>query len=73
MVVGPPHDGATLRSVQLVSLSPRAVLLVTVLSNGSVEDHHLEQDDDVSETAVNAASAHQIGRASCRERVCLYV
>jgi len=44
--------------VQLVSLAPRAVLLVTVLSNGSVEDEHLELDDDVAESTVNAASAH---------------
>src|SRR5262245_62540323 len=58
VVVGPPHEGATLRSVQLVSLSPRAVLLVTVLSNGSVEDEHLEPDDEASEATVNAASAH---------------
>jgi heat-inducible transcriptional repressor len=58
VVVGPPHEGATLRSVQLVALSPRAVLLVTVLSNGSVEDHHLERDDDTTEATVNAASAH---------------
>jgi heat-inducible transcriptional repressor len=58
VVVGPPHEGATLRSVQLVSLSPRAVLLVTVLSNGSVEDHHLEQDVDTTESTVNSASAH---------------
>jgi heat-inducible transcriptional repressor len=58
VVVGPPHEGAALRSVQLVSLSPRVVLLVVVLSNGSVEDHHLEPDADAAETTVNAASAH---------------
>jgi heat-inducible transcriptional repressor len=58
VVIGPPHEGATLRSVQLVSLSPRAVLLVTVLSNGSVEDQHFEPDDDAAESTVNAASAH---------------
>ncbi len=61
VVVGPPHEGATLRSVQLVSLSPRAVLLVSVLSNGSVEDQHLEPDDEASEATVNAASAHLAG------------
>jgi heat-inducible transcriptional repressor len=69
VVVGPPHEGATLASVQLVSLSPRAVLLVVVLSNGSVEDHHLEPDADAAETTVNAASAHLRGTPSARRRV----
>src|SRR5262245_16659802 len=58
VVVGPPHGSATIRSVQLVSLAPRAVLLVIVQSSGGVEDHHLEPDDDTPETTVNAASAH---------------
>ncbi len=57
-MVAPPHESASVRSVQLVSLAPRVVLLVTVLSNGSVEDEHLELDDDVPESTVNAASAH---------------
>jgi heat-inducible transcriptional repressor len=58
VVIGPAHETAVLRSVQLVSLAPRTVLLVTVTSNGSVEQHHLDTDQDVSETAVSAATAH---------------
>src|SRR5204863_3691889 len=52
------HESAVLRSVQLVSLSPRSILLVTVTSNGSVEQYHLDTDSDVSEAAVSAATAH---------------
>jgi heat-inducible transcriptional repressor len=58
VVIGPAHETAVLRSVQLVSLAPRTVLLVTVTSNGSVEQHHLDTDSDVSEAAVSASTAH---------------
>src|SRR5579863_8783809 len=51
VVVGPSHESATLRAVQLVSLSPRVALLVVVLSDGSVEkrtiDLSTDTDDDV--------------------------
>jgi heat-inducible transcriptional repressor len=57
MVVGPQADAATVRSVQLVLLHPRTVLLVTVLSSGTVEKQVLELDDDVDEASVAAASA----------------
>jgi len=36
VVVGPYHDRATVRSVQLVSLTGRVVLMVVVLSDGAV-------------------------------------
>jgi heat-inducible transcriptional repressor len=55
VVVGPPHEVATIKSVQLVSLTPRVVLAVLVLSNGAVEKHTLELDHDVDELVVNAA------------------
>jgi heat-inducible transcriptional repressor len=55
VVVGPPHEVATVKSVQLVSLAPRVVLAVVVLSNGAVEKHTLELDEDADELAVNAA------------------
>jgi heat-inducible transcriptional repressor len=58
VVVGPGHEAATLRSVQLVPLSARVVLLVTVLSNGSVEDRTLELDHDVTDARAAAATAH---------------
>ena len=53
VVLGPPYDAAVVRSVQLVSLAPRVVLLVVVLANGVVEKHTLElgaelTDDDVA-------------------------
>jgi len=57
MVVGPPPDAATLRSVQLVSLQPRVVLAVAVLSNGAVEKSVLTLDDDVDDARVGAANA----------------
>src|SRR5215211_5835606 len=58
VVIGPAHETATLRSVQLVSLAPRVILLVMVASNGNVEQHHLDPDHDLSEATVSAASAH---------------
>jgi heat-inducible transcriptional repressor len=61
VVVGPPHEVATVRSLQLVSLTPRVVLAVLVLSNGAIEKHTLELDDDVDELVVNAAGVKLAG------------
>jgi heat-inducible transcriptional repressor len=58
VVVGPAHERATIRSVQLVGLGPRVVLLVAILSNGSVEKRTIELDEDVDEMAVTRATAH---------------
>lgn len=58
VVVGPQHERASIRSVQLVGLTDRLVLLVVVLSNGVVEKHTIEVDDPVDEVRVAAASAH---------------
>ncbi|MCU0311150.1 MAG: heat-inducible transcriptional repressor HrcA [Acidimicrobiales bacterium] len=55
VVVGPPHEVATIKSVQLVSLAPRVVLAVLVLSNGALEKHTIDLDGDVDELVVNAA------------------
>lgn len=57
MVVGPPGDAATLRSVQLVSLQPRVILAVAVLSNGVVEKSVVTLDEDVDDARVGAANA----------------
>lgn len=64
VVVGPAPTEATVRSVQVVSLTHAAALLVVVLSNGVVEKHHLdladagpEVADGVGEERVAAASA----------------
>jgi len=56
VIVGPSHDSATIRSVQLVTLEPGRVLLVLVLSSGTVERHDLEVDSGVDEDVVARAS-----------------
>lgn len=58
VVVGPPHDVALVRSVQLVDLNDRLVLVVAVLSNGVVEKHTIEFPDAVPASVLAAASAH---------------
>ncbi len=57
VVVGSPHEVATVKSVHLVQLVPRVVLAVVVLSSGAVEKHTIELDSDVDELVVNAAGA----------------
>jgi heat-inducible transcriptional repressor len=61
VVVGPPHEVATVRSVQLVSLAPRVALIVAVLSNGAIEKHAVDLADDADELTVNAAGARLAG------------
>jgi heat-inducible transcriptional repressor len=56
VVVGPPHQAATIRSVQVVGLAPRVALLVAVLSNGVIEKRTLELDDDIDPNCLEAAS-----------------
>ena len=56
LVVGPAAEQATIRSVQLVSLSSRIVLAVTVLSNGGVERHTIELGAELTEEQVAAGS-----------------
>jgi heat-inducible transcriptional repressor len=58
VVVGPPHEVATIRSIQLVSLGSRVALLVAVLSNGAVEKRTIELPAESGEDRVAAASAH---------------
>ena len=58
VVVGPAHEQATVRSVQIVGLAPRIVLMVAVLSNGAVEKRTIELDQDVDEVSVTRAAAH---------------
>ena len=55
VVVPPPTEAATIRSVQLVSLTPRVALLVVVLSNGVIDKHTLEFDADVDDIVLGAA------------------
>jgi heat-inducible transcriptional repressor len=70
VVVGPSHDAATIRSVQVVGLGPHTALLVVVLSDGAVEKGTIELDRDVDENVLAAASrllAPGKGRATFAE------
>lgn len=57
VVVGPPAESAVVRSAQIVALQPRVLLVVAVLSNGSVEKQTLTLDADTDDATVAAASA----------------
>jgi heat-inducible transcriptional repressor len=58
LVVGPPVDRATVRSVQVVSLSAHVAMVVVVLSNGTVRNETVEFADEVPEGRLAAATAH---------------
>ena len=58
VVVGPPHQAASVRSVQVVGLAPHVALVVAVLSNGVVEKRTVELSEDVDDTRLAAATAH---------------
>jgi heat-inducible transcriptional repressor len=58
VILGPAAEQATVRSMQMVSLSPRSAMVVAVLSNGSVESEKVEFDVDVAESRCVSASAH---------------
>ena len=57
VVVGPSHESATIRSVQLVGLSPLHALLVVVLSDGAVEKRTIDLEIEVSEETLATANA----------------
>src|ERR1019366_9440019 len=65
MVVGPSHESATVRSVQLVGLGPRLVLLVVVLADGAVQKQSVEFAAEVDEAHLSDAAArlaaHSLG------------
>ena len=67
VVVRDVEDPALIRSVQLVALAPRVVLVVAVLASGAIEKRTLEMTDDVDDIVVGAASArlaaHLVGSA----------
>ena len=67
VVVGPQPDTATVRSVQLVSLQPNVVLVLAILSNGSVEKCVLHVPEDVSDETLGQATAQlSVGLTGCR-------
>jgi len=66
VVVGPSHESASIRSVQVVGLAPRLALLVLVLSDGAVEKRTIELEADATDDTLARAgatlSAHLIGK-----------
>lgn len=58
VVVGPTHDTATVRSVQLVDLGNLLALLVVVLSDGSVEKRAIELPEGVDDAMLVAVANH---------------
>ena len=56
VVVGPSHEVANIRSVQIVGLAPRLALVVIVLSNGVVEKRPLELATEAGDVTLGAAS-----------------
>jgi heat-inducible transcriptional repressor len=63
LVVAPPHEGANVRSVQLVPLGHRVAVVVAVLANGGVEKAHIELAEDTGDERVSAAAAHLAAHA----------
>ena len=67
VVVGAPAQSATVRSVQVVALSPRLATVVAVFSNGVVENEAIELPNETSEVRLAAVTAHlqahMIGRS----------
>ncbi len=61
VVVGPQPEAVIVRSAQVVSIQPRTLLVVVVLSNGSVEKDTLHLDTDADDAVVDDASA-RLGR-----------
>lgn len=66
VVLGPTASSTTVRSVQLVGLSPTMATLVVVLANGSVESQVIELDAEVSEARLAAASVHLTAALAAR-------
>ena len=68
VVVAPSREAVAVRSVQLVGLTPRIVLVVVVLADGSVEKHTVElaadADDALLARATSHLGAHGVGRAA---------
>jgi heat-inducible transcriptional repressor len=58
VVVGTPAQSAVVRSVQVVSLSPRLATVVAVLSNGVVENEAIDLPVDTSDVRLAAVTAH---------------
>lgn len=66
VVVGPTHETTTVRSAQIVSLSPRNALVVVVLSDGTVEKFSIDLPTDTSESTIAEASQQLSQRCNGR-------
>jgi heat-inducible transcriptional repressor len=55
VVVGEANEVSTVRSVQLVDLSPRTILAVMVMSNGAIVKRTMELEQDVTPAELGAA------------------
>ena len=66
VVVGEPVEVATIRSVQLIDLTPHSVLGVMVMSNGVIVKRTLELDADVDPDDL-AAAQQLVGDATAGE------
>ena len=58
VVIGPGPTEATIRSVQVVGITPTTALVVVVLSSGAVEKHTIELPESAGEERLSAATAH---------------
>ena len=58
MVVGPTHEAAAVRSLQLVGLGPRLALVVVVLADGAVQKQTIEVPDECDDAELEAAARH---------------
>ena len=63
MVVGPSHESAAVRSVQLVGLGHRMALVVVVLADGAVQKQSIELPDDADDVTVTEAGARLAAHA----------
>ena len=65
MVVGPSHESAAVRSVQLVGLGHHLALVVVVLADGAVRKQTVELPEDADEAVLSEAggrlAAHALG------------
>ena len=73
VVVGPIPEAATIRSVQVVSLTSRVGLVVAVLSNGVVEKRTVDFGADVGDERVAAATAHLAAHLAGRSMAAVVV
>ena len=68
MVVGPSHESAAVRSVQIVGLGHRLGLVVVVLADGAVQKQSIELPEDADEAVLAESgarlAAHALGGTS---------